>query len=1319
VSGSVRARLRRLRFILLAIVAAVVIALGVLAGVAQLALPWIEQHPDRVERWLSQRFDRPVRIGKIDSAWVGGGPVLTLDDVRFGADARGQGAIAIPRAQLAFDLYALFQPHAATTEFRVVGVGLHLVKQDEAWHLRGMDFGSSTPAPGESFSMGALGAFEIRDLTLTIDDPARELHLVLDAPVLRLINRGDTTRVLGRIRRAGSEQPLLDLVADLDINRRSGEIYVGGGDVDLAQFATQPLSIGIQPLGGRGAIQLWARMQDARVDDVRVRVALKDAQLGAAAPVAADAATHVLPRAGFERLAFVARWLRAEGGWDFDLADLSTGDASAAPAWVRVERRGGDSAPRWRAAAAALPLQASGDIAMLVAMVPEGLRRWLYLARPRGTLERAQFAWQDSARYTLQAALQGVGLASVDRVPGVEHIDIDLDGDAQALLLELPRQALRIDYPRVFRKPFLFADFGGDVVARRVDDAWRIETDRLAFEGEGYGGEVRGAVDLPPGRRPQVDLHALVAHAEVEAAKLFWPTTDMSPPAMEWLDRALVGGRVVQGRAALRGDLADWPFRSDEGRMIARAEIADVTLDYARDWPPAEKVHAIATFINRGVEVEADAIETMGNRISHASASIADYDALVLDVAANGEGSGANLLRFLRATPVGERHREQIKDLAIGGKGEVSFALNLPIKDMDALSLDGKVALSGATIDHNRFDLHFLDATGPLRFDHKGLAADQLDVGFRGAKAKLSVAVGGYASDPAHGFEAMLSGTYPAATVFADVDVLAPAMARVPGMSEWTARVAVDRLDSGANPSRLSIESDLRGTTIELPPPLDKAADAVLPFRLDMHLPYAGQPFTARLGQVVAVHGRLPGPGQAFAAEVGFGAATPAMPTTPGVAIRGDMAVLDAGAWLDFVDPASSAAIGGILRGIDVKAHDFVLANRHFDDMRVAIERGADATVLRLDGAALAGTMEIPTSDLAGRGIRATFERIHWPEAPPDASAAGAFTGVAPASLPPLHVKVADFRLGKASFGSAEFEGTPVAGGMHVDKLESRSPNVSMRASGDWSGAAGESHSTMVIDLEAQSLGQMMDALGFSGLIDGGETHATIDAVWPGPPSAFELAQIEGTLKVDVAEGRILDVEPGAGRLFGLFSLTEIPRRLSLDFSDFFRSGLGFNSITGTFRLSGGNAFTDDLAIKSPAADILVTGRTGLRAKDYDQRMRVTPHAGSTLPIVGAIAGGPIGAAAGLVMQGILNKPLGKAVARHYTVTGSWDKPEITQIGRSKPGIGNRESGIDPQPDVSVEGASEVPPVPAGAEPEPEIGPAPWDVLPIEDEGLR
>jgi uncharacterized protein YhdP len=167
---------------------------------------------------------------------------------------------------------------------------------------------------------------------------------------------------------------------------------------------------------------------------------------------------------------------------------------------------------------------------------------------------------------------------------------------------------------------------------------------------------------------------------------------------------------------------------------------------------------------------------------------------------------------------------------------------------------------------------------------------------------------------------------------------------------------------------------------------------------------------------------------------------------------------------------------------------------------------------------------------------------------------------------------------------------------------------------------------------------------------------------WAGAPSTFALAHFDGTLNVSVKGGRIPEANPGAGRIFGLFNLASLPRRLTLDFGDFFKSGFSFDSIDATFTLKDGNAFTSDLLVKGPAADIAVKGRTGLKARDYDQTMEITPHVGGTLMLGGALVGGPVGAAAGALLQGVF-----KNVTRNrYSVTGSWDKPTMTLLAKER-----------------------------------------------------
>ena len=88
------------------------------------------------------------------------------------------------------------------------------------------------------------------------------------------------------------------------------------------------------------------------------------------------------------------------------------------------------------------------------------------------------------------------------------------------------------------------------------------------------------------------------------------------------------------------------------------------------------------------------------------------------------------------------------------------------------------------------------------------------------------------------------------------------------------------------------------------------------------------------------------------------------------------------------------------------------------------------------------------------------------------------------------------------------------------------------------------------------------------------------------------------------------------------------------------------------------------MQVKGPAADIVVDGRAGLKAKDYDQTMEVTPHVGGALMIGGAVVGGPVGAAAGAVLQGVLRKALNDVTRVRYSVTGSWEKPVITEIAK-------------------------------------------------------
>lgn len=1291
--SGLRKRLRHLRFFLQAGFSTLLIVAALLVGCLRLALPWLASNPERIEHWLGERIGRTVDIGKVEWIWTRSGPRLLFDRIGIAAGTDGTPALELARTELALNLYAAFQKNRAWNEFRLVGLQLGLTRDASgAWNLSG-DAGLSRA--GGSGSMGALGAVVLADLDLSIQDPSRQVDMKLRVPELRVVNLGNITRVLGQIEAGsgGSRSAALALVADIDIARRSGRLYAGGSQVDLSGlFANQAMD-GIALRSGTGSFEAWVDWEDARIVAVTSRMDLANVVLQGRQALPVDATTRVEAQAAFDRLRSTARWQRSAGGWSLDLADtlLAQQGIQGSPMRAHIEQGAG----AMRATIDALDLGPLSSAAMLSARVPEKARRWFYLSSPRGQVRNLDLQWKGIGDFTLEAKLDGISSRSVDGIPGVDALSAELSGDGEAVLLSIPKQASRIELPKVFRKAFVLSALEGDVVAWREDGDWVVRTPQMLIDGEGFSLVVQGGLTFQADHtRPLIDLAAVVKQAKVDAAKLFWPTNIMPDTVVHWLDRGLVAGDV-QGHALARGDLDHWPFLDNSGRFEAQAWLKGLELDYLEDWPSGKGLDAHATFINNGMLASASHGTALDLGVDQADASIASFhDAkLLLSIAA--QGSGDAMLSYLRATPIGTRNVAWLSGVSIGGSGDASIKLDIPLKNSQDLKLDGQVQLKDADLAHATWDLSFAKANGLVRFDSTGVRAESLATHYEGHPVKLALGIGGLAGNPENVFEASLDGVLPTSLVFARATDLLPALPRFPGQANWHVGLEIGADQGPASHRRLlRLDSDLVGVAIDLPAPLGKSAERPQAFSLSLAMPPAGEPFLASLGDAVHVQGRMPGATNAFGARMDFGE-RPASLDLPerGLQVAGQVRELDADGWIGLV-----AAGGGgddLLQGIQLNADSMHLGGRTFPQVGLRLSSTPETTSIHLEGGTMQGEISVPRQDLNRRGITAQMQRLFWPDAPAGSGAAPMpMQSIAPAALPPLHLLIQELRLGSANLGELRLESFPTASGMRIDLLEAKSPNLDMRANGDWTGSGGSSQSQFSIDMTAENLGSMLDAFGFEGIIDGGQTIARINASWPGGPTAFALANTSGTLEIEVGQGRILDVEPGAsGRLFGLLSLREIPRRLSLDFSDLFKSGMSFNAIKGHFDLRDGNAFTDDLAINTPSADITITGRTGLRGKDYDQDMVVVPRAGVALPVVGALAGGPVGAAAGLFVQSLIGKRLNRAARSHYEVTGSWQKPVITLISREQARLEDDE--VRSPQGATLSGAGPLLPMPA------------------------
>jgi uncharacterized protein YhdP len=229
-------------------------------------------------------------------------------------------------------------------------------------------------------------------------------------------------------------------------------------------------------------------------------------------------------------------------------------------------------------------------------------------------------------------------------------------------------------------------------------------------------------------------------------------------------------------------------------------------------------------------------------------------------------------------------------------------------------------------------------------------------------------------------------------------------------------------------------------------------------------------------------------------------------------------------------------------------------------------------------------------------------------------------------------------------------------------------PAYQLTASGAWSLVRAQHHSALNLEIRSPKLAPMLASFGYAMAgVAGAPAVLGLTAQWPGMPTQFSLDSLTGQLKLHVEKGRMLDIEPGSGRFFGLLSVQMLPRRLTLDFADFFKKGFAFDRIDGTFDLEHGNAYTNSLIMAGPSATVKVSGRAGLAAQDYDQRAVVTPALASSLPWAGAFFGpAGIGVAAAIYLgeKAFTQIPaqVDRFLSRRYAIIGPWHDPKIERL---------------------------------------------------------
>jgi len=1258
-----RLRMARRGFAYTAAVVLVLVAL--LLGAASQVLPLAERHPERIAAWLSERAGRPVAFDRVETAWTRRGPLLKLDNLRIGEGTKG--AFTIGDTEMLVSVYAGLLPGHAFSELRLRGLDLTLERaNDGRWQVRGLP-GQRQPGSDPFSALEGLGELQVIGGKLAVIAPSLGIDTQLPRVHVRL--RVDGNRVRAGVR-AWSRLDAEPIDAALDFDRRKGDgrAYAVAQQADLAAWASVLKVQGITLESGTGRAKAWAVLHDKRIAAITIDTELDNVALRGT-PIDAGAQP---PRSRFDHVEGLAHYRLIQGGWRVDAPQLRIGRADAAQKLDGLLLAGGDNYAVQAKQVDAGPLFAA--LALSDELSPE-LRRWLLGSHPVASLRNVEVAGRRGGPMRMHADIQGLGFDPSGKAPGLHGLSGQLDGDANGFSLRFDPQAdVAFDWPQGFGVVHTMK-LRGEAGVWREGAGWRVGTTALRFDAHtvhgSYGATARGGLWWQgDGTRPWIDVAAEIDDTAVPVAKSFWLRRDMAPTAVNWLDMALVAGSVSGGRAVISGDLDDWPFRNKAGVFEATGHISNATIRFQEDWPAAQGLEADTRFTGIGFDVDGTG-RLGGVGIRHIHAGIDEYRGGALTVKAEGNGDAAQLLAVLKQSPLRKDHADTFANVRASGAADVGFALNLPLQHGKSTAINGTVALKNAKLADPRWKLAFDQVNGEAVYSRGGFKAEGLAVRHEGEPGRLSLRAGSeFVRTAGNAFEAGLDASLGAVELIDRAEDLGWLKPYLSGRSAWTIGIAIPQSKPGTPaPTLLQLSSNLVGTALALPAPMRKAAVTPLTTTIETPLPLGSGDIRVGFGDLMALRARSSKDQVGVRVVLGASRVDEAAPVS-GLVATGRADRLDA---IDWIALTRGGEGGGKLplQRIDVTAERLQLLGGTFADTHIVVVPGPHgATAMQAEGAALQGALLVPAS--ANEAIAGRMQRVYWRPAVAPAAGAGVPTAtvvsdeVDPSKIPALTIDIDDLHLSDAKLGSAKVRTRPTAAGMRIEQLQTRAPKQRIDLSGDWTGKGATAKTHLKVDIGSDDFGALLTGFGMGNRLGGGEGTVKFDAGWPGSPVAFQLDGLEGTLRLDAREGRLLEIEPGAGRMLGLLSLAQLPRRLTLDFRDLFSKGFAFNELKGTVRFGNAQARSDGLVIDGPAATIDISGVANLRAQSFDQTIEVRPKAGNLLTAIGAVAGGPVGAAIGAAANVVLSKPLGSMASKTYRVTGPWKEPKVEVISREQ-----------------------------------------------------
>lgn len=1298
--------------------AALIILLAVVVSLARAFLPFIHLYHDDIEALVSDKLNAQVTFGRISGDWKSQGPSLQLTDIVVKSPDRRNTPVAMEELMITVNLWrSLWHLRFVTDEIKLINSRIEI----DLDSLNQSMSHSSNPEPASDYSSTdflietLLGQNDVvlSDIGFNFYNQQKS-YPELKINQLVINNYDDVHQLTGQILQqgGGALNIVTEIYGDPRLPNSNIESYLQGVSVELPDLPLFESLVAGRIKQGTLSGEIWASWNykgwQQVVADISVNAV--DFSIKERTFFYPDISTlltwkrHSKINSEFQLKKFKAV---SESSGEIDLAGLTVTVQKGKSTQLKLKYQNVEPGKL-------------NNIWALMMIEPE-LQDWFLEANPQVkikdlllTVEKKNDKWDVISGYM---NVPEAKLSRTSITPELPMLSGKLFINDNNVRYHLNAGSGQVDYGDLFIGPVetkamsLQGEFiifeGGSYLTFDALDLTLKHANILA----------RGNLYFPDNQPAELSLQAELSQTNLKNKKQLMPVGIMDDSLISYLDESVLGGDLTLARfnfqTVLEGDVIEHPATTFD--ILGFVENLDYK--YQPDFPKLEQLDATLFFDQNGMFIESTKGTLWNINVTKATAVIRDFSATIplLDLNIEATTDHKSARRLIDDSMLKQLLGDLLSDIQPAGTLSASTQLRIPLEGDGDIKVDGKVSLNENDVYLPSVDLTPEKVSGSVLFNENKVWSNNLSANLFGEKQSIVIDTEDYdgsqrltlKSNGKVNTKAVLDWLLPnnRLDVFGEADIK---------LNSW---FCLEKCTAGN--TGISIVSNLVGTELNLPKPLGKSSDkemlvnvtldqtgeqqnirfnvgqdliANLQYNQDSGQYYLSQgtvslnekntaveliqdhlsmsvslkqaslaewldsvsDFTAAFTNDADNESTNTGANQAVPLVINFEIEALSAWGIPVNNVTAKMVESESGGFqIDFNSNDVNGRVNLLEQGEVELVFDKLNLSRELldqlsEDNKASLANGRNVSQSNVNESELSATSNDSDTNNENKGGTG--------EDSPTSS-------IDLTTLPELKItcnecSVYGYDLGKVSLVNAS--------GKHDVQITGRvEKDNQLNAPLLYTWNKADNVSELRAQYHSPALGALLRNWGFKVGIKESRAAGDIKLLWPGTVSDFNVAGLSGGLTMSLSKGYLEEVSDAKARIFSLFSLQSLLRRLTLDFSDIYKDGFFYDSINGQFGIRDGRIITEQFAIDGNAAEVKISGMVDLGQETLDQYAQVTPKLTSSLPVIAGWAVEPTTGVLVWLLSKVFEPAIDVISNIDYRLVGSWQSPQVIELNKS------------------------------------------------------